>query len=126
MEHVHLPFLLFGSVSVLFAIGHEIMWLRRWNYSRVMGVIVENVESKSDEDSKYYVQRIEYELDGRKKQFLSQYPSSRPRKVGTAVTLVASSNSDDAEVCGNWRRLFTPLILLLFGAIFIGLGIKIW
>ena len=116
-------FILFGVLCLLLAVWHEFTWWKRRNWSKGKGTIVGFSENYDDGVS--YHSKIEFSGAEGLTQFISTYGSGRKPRIGKSVDLLIDEKRISAEEYNFSNRLLFTIIPILFGAMFILLGVNV-
>ena len=116
-------FVTFGLAAITIAIVHEFAWWRRRGWIRRRGVIVGFKEDFSD--GVCYNPEIQFDTPSGVSRFISKYGSDKKPHLGTPVDIVVDELSGSAEQISASNRFLFTLVPIVFGLIFITVGLNI-
>jgi hypothetical protein len=118
-------FILFGCAAVICGVAHEWLWQRRSKGTIIKGVVVGNVADFGGESGPTYAPEIEYTTRGESRRFVSAYERGEPLPEGETVDVLLSPHSQGAEHYTAGTRWMFTIVPLLFGLVFILVGVNI-
>ena len=119
---VVIGFITFGLAFIALGLCHEVTWLRRRAWRRESGVVIGFTEEWNDGVS--YFPEIQYEGPHGPSRFVSKYGSSTKPHLGDTVDLVVDQSGGSAERITATNRLLFTLVPIIFGVIFVLLGLS--
>jgi len=108
------PPLIIGLVAVAIAIWHEVSWLKRRDWSRLSGTVVD-IHKMTKRNRTWYCPVISYTGKNGEKQFISKYGGNVNPKIGETVTVIVSPNGDSEEHYSTSNRWLISVIALCIG-----------
>ncbi len=116
-------FVAFGLLAITLAIVHEFTWWRRRGWSRGRGVIVGHKEHWND--GVYYNPEIQFDGPNGVSRFVSKYGSNKKPHLGRTVDIVVDESGESAEHICVSNRFLPTFVPVVFGLIFIIVGLHI-
>jgi hypothetical protein len=117
-------FTAFGVLCLILSIWHEYKWHKRSHWKFAIGVIID-FKVDADADGTTYAPIIEYRSSTGKRSFTSNYSSSGKAQIGSDAKIIISEDGLDAEHYSFSNRWLFTIIPIVFGIIFISVGLNI-
>jgi hypothetical protein len=106
--------LIIGLVALAIAIWHEVSWLKRRDWSRLSGTVVD-IHKRTKNNKTQFYPVISYTGKNGEKQFTSKYGGNINPKIGETVTVVVSPNGESEEHYSTSNRWMISAIPLGIG-----------
>ena len=108
--------LIIGLAALAVAIWHEVSWLKRRDWSRLSGTVVD-IQKKTKRNRTWYCPVISYIVKEEERQFISNYGGNVHPKIGDTVTVIVSPNGDSVEHYSLSNRWFISAIAFSIGVL---------
>lgn len=106
------------------AVWHEYTWWKKRHWTQAEGIII-GFKANRDSDGVSYNPEIEFKSGANQISFISIYGSGKKPTLGAKVEIFVDESGQLAEHYSFSNRMLFTLVPIIFGIIFITLGLNI-